>query len=175
MTEQDVLDSLAQLPSRKKTTTPLEVCVANMVDAGGIVEYALVDDERVEMDDLLARIEEGTVDKDDAVLMLEITQTGIEVLDQVSVKHRLEVLLSQAPDYRTLYLQVLQACESPQTLGDITQIMQADGLVTSPHPGADVVYPSTIVDALQQTGALMWSGGWVLTQEGRDAFAQVKK
>lgn len=170
LSQEQVIELLEQSPNRRKTTTPLEVCLGNLIEAGGLYQYAVVEDTEMTIEELIEKIEAEELDKEQATLMVVTTEVGKEVVGKMSVKARLDELFKDKPEYVSAYEGILSFCAQPRYLNEITEKIQSMGIATAPAPGVTPVYPSFLLDTLQKTGVICWNDGWCLTEEGRKAL-----
>ena len=90
------------------------------------------------------------------------TEAGIEAVAGRDPAERLRRLLEEEPAYADIYRMILKFCYEERSLSDIEYLLQAHlGLRNPP------VYPSYLIDRLEFTGALEWTGKWRTTEAGK--------
>ena len=148
---QEIHEELMYVPwmHNKAAHTP-ETLLTWMVEAGAIAEH----------------IEEGT---ETALWMT--TEAGMEAIAAHDSAERLRRLLEEEPGYVGIYRMILEFCSNERTLDEIENLFIGHPGLQSPH-----VYPSYLVDRLEFTGALEWTGeGWLITETGKESLEVIEK
>lgn len=153
--------------NRGKTLSGATLCIENLVKAGGLSRSVIVGADEVSYEAFIAMLEEEDVVKEDGRVMLQTTDAGRDVLKTHSPAKRLRQLLDEHAQYEGVFTAIMRYCESPRTLQDITVEIQRMGYSTQPAKGAEVLYPSFVIDNLQRAGIIVWDSGWQLTEGGR--------
>jgi hypothetical protein len=91
------------------------------------------------------------------------TKAGRNVVRLESPNGRIEHLLAEDLVYHDIYLQVLHACLTSKSKGEIESMLCGNPVLENP-----MVYPSFIIGRLEEAGGLEWDGKWRTTQPGKD-------
>lgn len=90
------------------------------------------------------------------------TEAGRNVVRIESPGNRLARLLAEEPVYRGVFQQVLRACVTPKSRGEIETTLKGNPVLENPK-----VYASFFIEKLEQAGGLEWSEKWRTTPIGK--------
>lgn len=96
------------------------------------------------------------------------TEVGARFVARHHPRARLVELLNLTPERTETYLDLLNyVAENPRTYAEITSFLKdKPALETLIDGKRTIMQPSVFVDNLERSGALVWKGGWTLTEEG---------
>ncbi|MDR0309983.1 MAG: hypothetical protein LBJ21_00190 [Acidobacteriota bacterium] len=92
------------------------------------------------------------------------TEAGIEAIAGRDPAERLRRLLDEEPEYSDIYRMILEFCSCERSISEIEYLLRAHPALENPK-----VYPSYLVDRLEFTGALEWTGKWRAAETGKCA------
>lgn len=190
-----VEEAVAAMPEMRHATRSPSMLVRGLVKHGGLDEWVEVGDCRMtpaEFEAMLARDAESDVSEfeldrasgdnlgtpDDAIVdadseayydpvfFLITTPEGRAMAAKRSTGNRLAQTREQYPQLGPLFDAIIELCATPQSLSEITALIERTGFRTAPHKdGKPVVYPSFVLGLLQSAGAVVWDDGWRATNE----------
>lgn len=133
----------------------------------------ITEDMRQELRDLGAPEEE--IEDLGASWSYVTTDVGREAIEQFDpAKRTREMLTTQATSRLATYRRVLEFCEQPRSLDEITMFLKDDaGLEIDPKTGIAHMQPSAYIGKLDAAGALTWDGGWKTTRGGMEVLATI--
>ena len=105
----------------------------------------------------------STIESQNEERMWVSTPVGVEASLFHLSDNRLAKLLDETPDFKEIFLHVLDMCQQPKTRDEIEDVV--DKMLDESE--ADV-FPNYFVGALEDAGGLAWKGMWVITKEGKD-------
>lgn len=102
-----------------------------------------------------------------------LTDAGEEALNRFNPVDRTRAMLeTQAVSRHASYARLLEFCETPRSLQEITTFMANDpGLERDPRTGVMHMQPSAYIGKLDQAGALTWENGWKTTAGGMEVLS----
>lgn len=100
------------------------------------------------------------------------TDAGNEALERFNPTDRTRAMLSAQKESRhPTFARLLEFCETPRSLADITTFLADDpGLEKDPRTGVMHMQPSAYIGKLDEAGALTWEGGWKTTPGGMEVL-----
>lgn len=107
------------------------------------------------------------------IRMLQTTKIGLMVVEKMNPSHRVNALIREKPEYKELFLEVIDFCRSPKTLQEIKSLLELDPLVATYRNSVKKVYPSYFLDRLQKSGCLSWDKGWKATTDALAYLEQI--
>lgn len=87
------------------------------------------------------------------------TPAGLIALEKDKSVDKLEELFMNEPEYKPIYLCVLEFCKKARSLMDIETLLADNELMENPK-----IYPNYFINTLEKTGSLVWDGHWATTQ-----------
>ena len=104
---------------------------------------------------------------------LTTTEAGVAVVDIMGPQKRIDRVVSLVPERDSLFKRVLTFCAEPRSLEAINALIGDDPLLDPSERTAHIrLRPSYFIDKLHEAGALVWEGGWHITDAGQDWLAQ---
>jgi hypothetical protein len=161
--EAQVTEELSKSPAVAEAFTLID----RLVQVGGLTERWYERGSCLTAEEAALILEEGGTRAAELDLRLVTSPEGAEVVASMKVSVRLEELWEAKPQYRSLFLEVLDLCDIPRGLPEISRVLEQSPLVATYDDSEDKVYPAYFLDRLQEAGALEWKDGWVITDEGR--------
>ncbi len=100
------------------------------------------------------------------------TAAGEEAIEGFDpVDRTKEMLATQKESRIASYRRLLEFCEQPRSLEEITTFMDGDpGLEVDPRTGVMQMQPSAYIGKLDSSGALTWENGWQTTPGGMEVL-----
>lgn len=172
---EDYIESLPEYKGALQTSTALTNV---LMKCGGLLyrEYdaagRLVDDTYIEEltsqeltdDDIYELIDRRT---------LTTTEAGMAVVTLMNPQKRISRVVSLVPEREPLFRRVLDFCTEPRSLEAINGLIGDDPLLDPSERTAHIrLRPSYFIDKLHEAGALVWEGGWKITDAGQAWLAQ---
>lgn len=175
-TLEDLEQEVASWPSFKAATQNQYRLAEHLVRAKGLEEIerdaqgAVVDPRDTE------GLDEDALDELVCGISYRTTETGLLFVERHRPKARLVELLQLAPERTDVYIELLEFVRAqPRAYRDIEKLLQGRPVLKTIVDGTSrTMQPSVFVDKLERAGALVWNGGWCLTEEG-EAFLQDMK
>lgn len=144
-------------------------------EAGGLKRIELDESGEEVLPERKEGLSEDEVDDLVCDVCFETTDLGREFVTLHSPKARLEELLGLVPARRSTYVEVLEFCETPRSYDDVKALLDGREIL---HVGSDgtaqPIQPSVFLDKLERAGAVVWEGGWQLTEGGRAYLGELK-
>ena len=106
---------------------------------------------------------------------LVTTEVGEVALQSFDPAQRTrEMLLTQKESRLSTYHRLLEFCEQPRSLTEISEFLKDDpGLEIDPKTGVIGMQPNAYIGKLDQAGALTWEGGWKTTAGGMEVLESI--
>ncbi len=151
---------VASYPEMRSSAFTPRTVLSWLVDAGAIEE---LEPEENAVDEAAGEDATASDDASRSPVLFVTTEAGLSV----ARSHRPfdaieELVMGDEPRYGDAYLLVLDACSSPQTKGQLEGLLKGNPALENPTR-----YASFFIDRLERAGAVVWDGGWRLTDEGR--------
>jgi hypothetical protein len=106
---------------------------------------------------------------------LSISSLGQDILEEYRGSVQLLRLLHRKPEYRIIYLKLLDACASEEGRSReyLEQLLNAETLLwADPRHGIKSLYPQFFIDSLEDADGIIWQGAWFTTEAGKEVLAQ---
>jgi len=87
------------------------------------------------------------------------TPAGLVALEQDKSMDKLEALFVDEPQYKSIYLCVLEFCKEARSRMDIETLLSGNKQMENPK-----IYPNYFINTLEKAGSLVWNGHWNTTQ-----------
>ncbi len=145
---------LRSFPGRRGTWQSALVLLGWLAEAGGIEPIGIDEQEK----------------KGEQERLWRTTPAGLNALGSASDRDRLVRLLAREALYHDIYLQVLEFCAVPRSRTEIDELLKGNPVLEQPK-----VYPSFLIEALEEAGGLEWDGQWKTTQDGKDFLHQERR
>ena len=114
-----------------------------------------------------------------ASVVLETTEVGRAVADDLAPLKRMRRLFERFPDRVGLYADVLEFCCEPRTYAEVERTLTAeriDGIKTYNYEPGVAMKPSVFLDNLESAAAIVWSDHrWRITREGKLLLEGLRK
>ena len=118
---------------------------------------------------------EDEVDDLVASYSFETTEVGRAFVEQHAPRARLIELLDLVPARRDTYVEVLEYCREPRSYHDFESLLAGrDILRIGPNGTHEAIQPSVFLDKLERAGAIVWDGGWKLTEGGEEYLRELQ-
>jgi len=140
--------------------------ISFLAEAGGLSRLELDADGKVVGEERKAGLTEDEIDDVVVSYAFVTTEAGRCVFEeQFRPGTRVREMLDAAPEYADTYVAIMSFCRESRTYQEIEDFLDGSGAGSSGEE--DVVHPSYFVNALERAGALVWNGGWLLSDDGR--------
>lgn len=164
----DVEDEIATYPEFKHATQNQYRLITFLTNAGGLQCLELDDEGEVVAEDRKAGLSEDEIDDLVASYACVTTEAGLVVWDEMSPRTRILDLLGIAPEFESTYAELLEFCTDPKSYKEIEDLLKGrDILSFGVSPSDPPIHPSYFVNTLERVGGIVWSDGWVASEEGR--------
>lgn len=149
--------------------------ICALEDAGGLRRIEL-DENGVEVaPEQKEGLTEDEVDDLVASYSFETTEVGRAFVEQHAPRARLIELLDLVPARRDTYVEVLEYCREPRSYHDFESLLAGrDILRIGPNGTHEAIQPSVFLDKLERAGAIVWDGGWKLTEGGEEYLRELQ-
>ena len=163
----DVEDEIATYPEFQCATQDQYHLISFLVDAGGLDQLELDVNGEVVCEERKAGLTEDEIDDLVVSYTFVTTAAGLVVFEeQLGPETRVGDALAGTPEHADTYLTIMAFCRESRTYQEIEDLLADSGLSLLGAEG-DAVHPSCFVSALETAGALVWNGGWLLSDDGR--------
>ncbi len=150
--------------------------ICALEDAGGMRRIELDENGAEVSSERKAGLTEDEVDDLVASYSFETTEVGRAFVAQHAPRARLIELLDLVPARRETYVEVLEFCREPRGYHDIETLLAGrDILRFGPDGTEETIQPSVFLDKLERAGAIVWDGGWRLTEGGEDYLRELQE
>jgi len=150
--------------------------ISFLVDAGGLDLRELDEDGAIVTPERKDGLTEDEIDDLVASYALITTDAGTAVADALDPKRRIFEIFGLDPAYRDTYAEVLEFCEEPRKIADVEALLKdCSVLAFGRSAGEQAIKPSFFVDQLERGGGIVWKNGWVISDEGREILAVMRK
>lgn len=172
---EDYLESLAEYKGALQSSTTLTNV---LLKCGGLLYREYDSDGRVLDDQYIQELQDQELTDDDIYALiarrtLTTTEAGSAVVKLMSPHKRIERVVSLVPERISIFKQVLNYCTEPRSLDAINGLIGDDPLLDPSERTAHIrLRASYFIDKLHEAGALVWEGGWLITDAGRMWLAQ---
>ncbi len=92
----------------------------------------------------------------------QTTEAGRSVVEETGPTQRMRRLLSEEPQYREVFSQILQFCKVAKSRAEIEGLLQGHRALENPK-----IYPGYLIERLESAGGLEWTGKWQTTRAGK--------
>ena len=174
--QDEVATYLAGLPEMQRSAQSALQVIERLKVCRGLVTTIVADGIAITPEEYEETIQGGSTGTfSEAYAMLTTSDAGRVVVDELSIANRLQLILEQHPQYLDAFTRVLKVCAKPQTLSDIDDQLKQLGYKTSANKSGECLYPSFILDFLNQAGFLLWDSGWMISNEGKEALTLLQE
>lgn len=166
---------VAGLPGYSKLKNPPYFPVSWLRDAGALEELYLDAEGKVYRPKDVENLTEDELDDLVDQYAFGITELGRKLSEEFSPKRRLAELLEAEPARKDTYLELLDFLRQKHGFADIQALLEGrDVLVLTAEEGTPL-QPSLFIDKLNETGAVAFDGGWMITAEGKEMLDSIRK
>jgi hypothetical protein len=147
-----------------------------LVDAGGLERCELDEDGGVVTDARKSGLTEDEVDDLVASFAFVVTEAGAAARARLDRRRRIAELLAREPRAEAVFMELLLLCREPRAYEEIEMALTGSAAwaaLEAADDGAGVVHASWLVGESEKAGALVWTGAWVLSDEGRELVESV--
>ena len=164
----DVEEKIQTYPEFAQCTQNPYRLVRFLVDAGGLDEVERAEDGSVVRPEDKEGLTEDEVDDLVCELGYVTTEAGRTFAEANLPEARLRALLGFALERRGVYLEVLEfIAQAPRSYAEVKELLAGHPVLEVTIDGMrQTMQPSVFVDKLERAGALVWDGGWRLTDGG---------
>lgn len=99
------------------------------------------------------------IHQDENTTLVMTTPAGRLALEHENSIDKLEALFEEEPQYKSIYLCVLEFCKEARARKDIEALLSGNELMENPK-----IYPNYFINTLEKAGSLVWNGHWNITQ-----------
>jgi hypothetical protein len=171
-----VEDEIATYPEFKYAGQNQYRLISILAEAGGLDRLELDDEGEIVTEEMKAGLSEDEIDDLVASYAFETTDAGEAVFEELNPRRRILDLLETEPERVETFGQVLEFCQSSRTYEEIEELLKDSGLQWSGVESDETaVHPSYFVSTLERVGALVWSDGWLLSDEGRAILQSIRE
>jgi hypothetical protein len=98
------------------------------------------------------------------------TVSGFDYLDKTDLYKELQAVIDSDPERRSLFLELLNFCQSPRDKEEIEERLYAGQFLSK----GSVPYPTAFIGAMEESGAMQWNGQWITTEIGKALCSNIK-
>lgn len=179
----DIEHEIATYPEFKYATQDQYHLITVLAEAGGLERFELDEEGGVVTDERKAGLSEDEIDDLVATYAYAATDAGNAVVERLDPQRRVRELLAAMPERGDAFATILEFCAESRTYKEIeVQFIDSSGEddedlfgIKSVYDQEDSVHPSTLVSYLEGAGALVWSDGWLRTDEGSAMLKTIKE
>jgi hypothetical protein len=147
-----------------------------LVDAGGLDRLELDEDGAAVTPERTEGLTENEIDDLVVSYALITTDAGAAVADALDPKRRIFEIFGLDPAYEDTYVELLEFCEEPRKIADIDALLKDRSVLAFGRTAStQAIKPSFFVDQLERGGGIVWKNGWVISDEGREILAVMRK
>ncbi|MCD8316660.1 MAG: hypothetical protein LUB61_04595 [Eggerthellaceae bacterium] len=151
---------------RQSATTTIDILIRN----NAITQEIFVNGEPYEGTFEDIQLDESVPDDAEVDVLIDITDTGEEILRLYTPDATLKALFEDRPHYADVFSGVLAACTTEEGLSRMELEEVINGypqLKPDPDRRQQKVYPQYFIDALESAGGIEWDGAWKTTAAGK--------
>lgn len=147
-----------------------------LVEAGGLERLELDEDGAVVTPEQKEGLTEDEIDDLVFSYALITTDAGAAVAEALNPKRRIMEIFGLDPAYEATYVEVLEYCAEPRRIADIEALLKDRSVLAFGRTASEqAIKPSFFVDQLERGGGIVWKNGWVISNEGREILAVMRK
>jgi len=163
----DIEREIASYPEFKYCAQDQYHLIGFLENAGGLERLELDAGGEVVTDDRTAGLSEDEIDDLVVSFAFVTTEAGTAAHEELDPGRRIRELLDDAPARTRASLRVLEFCHGSRTYQEIEDLLEDPDAGLYEMAEEDAVHASFVVSGLEAAGALVWDGGWLLSDHGR--------
>ncbi|MDR1088594.1 MAG: hypothetical protein LBL23_04925 [Coriobacteriales bacterium] len=166
---------IGEQPEAQSATQPPYFLIQWLVDAGSLDVYEL-DDEGVDVtDERKEGLSEDEIDDLIFETAYRTNEVGLAVLGEFDPTARLKTLFETVPERLSTYAELLSFLEEPRAYVEVDALLRGrDILMLGRDEGDRPLQPSVFLDKLAAAGGIVWSEGWIITDEGKELLEAIR-
>lgn len=98
------------------------------------------------------------------------TVSGLIYLDKTNLSKELQAVIDSDPERRSLYLELLNFCQSPKDKEEIEERLYTGKFLSK----GSMPYPTAFIGVMEEAGAMQWNGQWITTEIGKELCSDIK-
>lgn len=165
----NIEEGIATYPEFKHAAQSPYHFIRTLEEAGGLTRIELDEKEDEVTPERKEGLGEDAIDELVHDYGFETTDAGRETVKAHDPVRRILELLDDLPARKDTYIELMDFCkESPRAYTEVGRFLEGhDALKHVDVASGQVLQPSVFLDKLESAHAIVWDGGWILTEEGR--------